>query len=128
MPSRWSRAPISTIAGWASASAAKILRSSSSAPIEHMFAITGGDVQRPAGQRLGAKPVLLLGCLALLAVVGLSALVGCVGSRDDGFDWELAGIFGTALGTTLLAITTGLLAWLTWGDVRATQDLALATR
>jgi hypothetical protein len=34
--------------------------------------------------------------LGLLLVIGLSALVGCVGS-DEGFSWELASIFGTAL-------------------------------
>lgn len=75
----------------------------------------------------GSKTVLLVAALALAAVVAASWRVGHVGS-EHGFDWELAGVFGTALGTTLLAITTGLLAWLTWGDVRATQDLATSTR
>jgi hypothetical protein len=37
-------------------------------------------------------------------------------------------IFGTALGTTLLARATGALAYMTAGDVRATWDFASLTR
>jgi hypothetical protein len=48
--------------------------------------------------------------LALLAVVGLSALVGFLGS-EEGFDWELAAVFGTALGTTLLAMRMSRSLW-----------------
>lgn len=68
--------------------------------------------------------------LLLAAVVGgtgvvflLSWVVGHVGS-DGAFNWELAAIFGTALGTTLLAATTGGLAYLTGRDVSATRELA----
>jgi hypothetical protein len=66
--------------------------------------------------------------VALAAVVALSAVVGFVGSPDTRFGWELAAVFGTALGTTLLAVATGWLAWSTRSEVRATQDLAELTR
>ena len=49
---------------------------------------------------------------ALLVVVGLSALIGFLGS-DEGFSWELASIFGTAAGTTLLAAATYWLGYST---------------
>jgi hypothetical protein len=39
-----------------------------------------------------------------------------------------ASIFGTAVGTTLLALATSGLAWSTRSEVRATQDLAELTR
>jgi hypothetical protein len=63
---------------------------------------------------------------AFVAVVAASWVVGMVGA-EAGFDWELAAIFGTALGTTLLAVTTGGLAYLTGRDVSATKDLAELT-
>jgi hypothetical protein len=53
-------------------------------------------------------------------------VVGYIG-HDKGFGWELAAVFGTALGTTLLAAATGLLALLTWRDVSAAQELARLT-
>lgn len=68
-----------------------------------------------------------LGILIAVAIVsGLSALVGWRAARADahGFDWELAAIVGTALGTTLLAGVTGALAATTARDVQATQQLA----
>jgi hypothetical protein len=49
---------------------------------------------------------LIFAGIVLAIVVGLSTLVGDVGSEKK-LDWEPAGIFGTALGTTLLAITGG---------------------
>jgi hypothetical protein len=71
---------------------------------------------------------LVLSFLAAVVVVGaLSWLVGIVGG-NDGFDWELAAVFGTALGTTLLAATTGGLAYLTARDVSATRELAQLQR
>ena len=42
--------------------------------------------------------------------------------------WELASVFGTALGTTLFAAATGALAYSTWSDVRATSQLADLTK
>jgi hypothetical protein len=72
-------------------------------------------------------PISLL--VALVAVIGLSVLVGFVGAPDDErFDWDLASVFGTALGTTLLAVATAALAWSTRVDVRATQELATLTK
>jgi hypothetical protein len=65
--------------------------------------------------------------IALAVVLGLSVIVGFVGS-EHGFGWELAAVVGTALGTTLLAISTGLLALLTARDVSAAQELAQLTR
>lgn len=63
----------------------------------------------------------------LAGVVILSWAVGTQ-SQDEGFSWELASIFGTALGTTLLAVATGALALLTSRDVSATQELAAQGR
>jgi hypothetical protein len=56
-------------------------------------------------------------------------LVGHFAARKNtgSFDWELASVFGTALGTTLLALATGALAFTTSGDVRATWELARLT-
>jgi hypothetical protein len=71
--------------------------------------------------------VIVGAALALAVVVGLSWLVGEVG-EPDGFGWELAAVFGTALGTTLLAIATGGLALLTAREVSATKELAELTR
>jgi hypothetical protein len=65
--------------------------------------------------------------VTLAGAAGLSVVVGFVGS-EHGFGWELAAVFGTALGTTLLAISTGLLALLTARDVSAAQELAQLTR
>ena len=44
--------------------------------------------------------------LALSAVVGLSTLFGFVGPKS-GFQWELASIFGTALGTRFSRLRRG---------------------
>jgi hypothetical protein len=67
---------------------------------------------------------VLAGLAAVLAaVIGLSTLVGYV-AADKGFDWDLASVFGTALGTTLLALATFWLGFNTDQDVRASQMLA----
>jgi hypothetical protein len=44
------------------------------------------------------------------------------------FDWELASIFGTAVGTVMLAIATGFLALTTFRDVTATEMIARETQ
>jgi hypothetical protein len=61
----------------------------------------------------------------LLVVAAVAFLAGYFAAREDTgyFDWELASIFGTALGTTALALATGALAYTTSGDVRATWQL-----
>jgi hypothetical protein len=66
--------------------------------------------------------------VGLVVVAAASILVGFIGSPHTRFSWELASIFGTALGTTLLALATGWLASSTRSEVRATQDLAELTR
>jgi hypothetical protein len=55
---------------------------------------------------------------AVLLLVGLSIGVG--------FAWSTASVFGTALGTTLLAIATLAVAYSTRQDVRASQQVAEA--
>jgi hypothetical protein len=72
------------------------------------------------------RPVILAFAAAFVAVGVASWLVGRQGG--EAFNWELAAIFGTALGTTLLAVTTGGLAYLTGRDVSATKELAELTR
>lgn len=83
-----------------------------------------GEQMRPTSvpRKIGGWSVA-----ALVLVIALSVIVGFVGG-EDGFDWDLAAVFGTALGTTLLALATGLLALLTWRGVRATQELATLTQ
>src|SRR5438552_5010127 len=66
--------------------------------------------------------------LGLLLLTGAAFfLVGRFASRTKGFDWELASLFGTAVGTVLLAGATALLALLTRAEVLASrQELALS--
>jgi hypothetical protein len=71
--------------------------------------------------RWGVMAVVLLG------VIALSALVGLVGGEEE-FDWDLAAVFGTAVGTTLLALATGALAFWTLQEVSATKELAALSR
>jgi len=89
----------------------------------------------------------LVAGLAIVLVVALSIIVGFLGPGIEtqeirvgpghrvsvekspeagGFNWELAALFGTALGTTLLAVATGVLAFSTFQDVRAAQHTATA--
>jgi len=69
--------------------------------------------------------------LVLLSMIVATAL-GFVGAQHGvnfrHFDWSLAAVAGTAIGTVLLAGFTGALAWTTSGDVRATIRLADATQ
>lgn len=64
--------------------------------------------------------------LAVLAVVVVSfvAVGRHTAHAPATFDWEVASIFGTAVGTTLLALATGVLAASTWQDVRASRIVA----
>lgn len=85
-----------------------------------------GDTPTPRGSDW---PAFLAAGVGLVLLVVLSAIVGAVGApHGEEFSWEIASIFGTALGTTLLAGATGWLAWSTRSEVRATQDLAEVTR
>jgi hypothetical protein len=79
---------------------------------------------------LTRRRLLTWGLVGLLFIAGIAFLVGHYGARKNTrhFDWELASVFGTALGTTLLALATGALAFTTSGDVRATWELARLTR
>lgn len=43
----------------------------------------------------------------------------------DRFNWELAALVLTGLGTTLLALATAVLSTATWQDVRAAQSMAI---
>jgi hypothetical protein len=73
---------------------------------------------------------LWIGALVLLST-SAATLLGFVGARHGisfrHFDWSLAAVAGTAIGTVVLAGFTGALAWTTSGDVRATIRLADAT-
>ena len=63
--------------------------------------------------------------LVMLVLVGLTVAafwLVALDSRHEGFNWELASIFGTAVGTFLLALATGALAYSTRSEVRATLD------
>jgi hypothetical protein len=79
---------------------------------------------------LTRRRLLLWGLGALLILSGASFAVGHFAARPGtGYlDWELASIFGTALGTTTLAVATGALAFTTSGEVGATRELARLTR
>jgi hypothetical protein len=82
--------------------------------------------QQPSRRDFGSG--LAAGAFVLALVVASCVIVGYVGSPEERFDWELASIFGTAVGTTLLALATGWLAYSTRKEVRATQELAELTR
>jgi hypothetical protein len=53
----------------------------------------------------------VVGSLAI--VLGASVVVGYAADSWDGFDWNVASVFGTALGTTALAGFTGALVFAT---------------
>jgi hypothetical protein len=79
--------------------------------------------------------VVPLSVLATVLVATIDAFffVGYFARRPDtgSFDWELASVFGTAVGTFLLALATGGLAITTALDVSQTRrlaDLALEDR
>ena len=72
---------------------------------------------------------MVVGLIIGVVVASFMAVGAWAGREEAGdFDWELASIFGTAVGTTLLALGTGWLAYSTRSEVRATQDLAELTR
>ncbi len=73
---------------------------------------------------------LIAGALiAVAASFAASAWVGYAERTAEGnFNWELFGIVGTALGTSLLALATGVLAIVTNADVEASREVARLTR
>jgi len=78
--------------------------------------------QSPRTGRALAGLIVILGF-----AVASFVLVGQFAARHEGFDWELASLFGTAVGTVLLAAATGLLAWMTRAEVVASrQELELS--
>jgi hypothetical protein len=81
---------------------------------------------RKVGSLRPSQAVIGLIGLLLLAAAGFF-FIGRYASRVTGFDWELASLFGTAVGTVLLATATGLLALMTRAEVQASrQELALS--
>jgi hypothetical protein len=93
--------------------------------------MAGDELERaPSFGVLTRRRFLTWGIGSLLFIAGIAFLVGHLSARKHTgyFDWELASIFGTALGTTMLAIATGALAYTTSGDVQATRDIARLTR
>jgi hypothetical protein len=63
--------------------------------------------ETPTG-RTSNRRLLLITAVVLVAVFAASTIVGFVGApAHEQFGWEVASIFGTALGTTLLALATG---------------------
>lgn len=78
---------------------------------------------------LTVKRAVALGLPTLLVAFAISAIVGHLATEaGKPYNWEVAGVFGTALGTVLLAAATGALAWTTSEDVRATWVLAEVAR
>src|SRR5215207_7789784 len=72
--------------------------------------------------KLGPFPRgIVIGAVLTLAI--MLVLSWAVGNAEphEPFNWEFAAIFGTALGTTLLAVTRGGLAYLTGRDGSATS-------
>jgi hypothetical protein len=73
-----------------------------------------------------------LAALALLfffsAGFGFSTWVGFHVRQHHRFNWELFGVVGTAIGTSLLALVTGFLALVTAGDVEASREIARTGR
>jgi hypothetical protein len=93
--------------------------------------MAGNEREQAPSYGVLTRPRLLTWCLGgLLFIAAMAYLVGHYEARKNTghFDWELASVFGTALGTTLLALATGALAFTTSGDVRATWELARLTR
>jgi hypothetical protein len=68
---------------------------------------------------------IITGLVAAATItLGLSIAVGYAGP-GKAFGWDLASVFGTAVGTTLLALATFWLSISTYQDVRASQQLAV---
>jgi len=73
---------------------------------------------------LTKRTLVRWGIVGLILLAAVAFLVGHFAAREHTgyFDWELASIFGTALGTTALALATGALSYTTSADVRAAWE------
>jgi hypothetical protein len=76
---------------------------------------------------ISRRTLLLMLSVVLALVTGASTAVGYA-TPGEAFDWDVASIFGTAVGTTLLALATGVLAYTTSRDVSATVEIARLTK
>ena len=91
----------------------------------------GDERRRNYGVLTARRLIAWIGALILISTV-VSVTLGFVGAQHGvslrHFNWSLAAVGGTAVGTVLLAGFTGALAWTTSGDVRATIRLADSTQ
>lgn len=89
------------------------------------------DRRKDYGVLTPRRLVVWIGALGLISAM-VATTLGFVGAQHGvsvhHFNWSLAAVAGTAVGTVLLAGFTGALAWTTSGDVRATIRLADATQ
>jgi hypothetical protein len=74
--------------------------------------------------------VAVWGVVAVAFVIAVSGAIGKLATPtgDHPYNWSVAALVATALGTLLLAVGTGALAWSTFDDVRATRELATVAR
>jgi hypothetical protein len=104
---------------------------SSSCRLAGWSSLVESEASSRGGPRLAVVGIsrqrgILIALALLVAVIGISAAVGFA-AHGRGFSWAVASVFGTALGTTLLAVATLGLAYSTWQDVRASQQVAEVT-
>jgi hypothetical protein len=82
------------------------------------------------GQRIRQRWRWWISGLALILIVGSVAFSVFVGfhvrDAEGNFNWDLSAVIGTATGTTLLAIGTGVLAAVTLLEVQASRQVARA--
>ena len=91
-------------------------------------------IAEPADPTIGAqirqRRRWWIGSLALIVIAGSVAFSVFVGfhvrNEEGNFNWDLAAVVGTATGTTLLAIATGVLATVTLLEVQASRVVARA--
>ncbi len=101
-------------------------------------AVNPGPTDQAATPR-GAlsRLTVVVGLLTLLAIsIGGFVLAGFIAAEKpieppgahESFNWEVASVFGTAVGTVLLALATGFLALQTRESVAAARDELTVTR
>lgn len=88
----------------------------------------------PGGSRQSGRchsPPVRWVVVAVAAAEAIGAATWYVGAYENsvpGFDWELAAVVLTGLGTTALALATVILAWVTRKDVATAQGIARASQ